>query len=313
MEKVLITGGTGTIGKALIRRLLQQHYSVHVVSRSPSPEIPGVRFFKWDLSTGYVDPAALEGVDHIIHLAGAGVADQRWTASRKKEIRDSRVQGGQLWVDVLSRMPNQVKTVVSASAIGWYAETPPEPDGAKIFRKEEESADDSFLGNTCRDWEASVSGLEALGKRLVILRTGIVLSADGGAYVEFVKPIRMGLAAILGSGKQYISWIHIEDMVNLYVFALQNQTISGVYNAVAPKPVTNEALTLAIAKALKGRYYIPMHVPAFVLRLVMGEMSVEVLKSVQVSADKIRKAGFDFRYPSIQTRYTQQGFMDLDH
>jgi uncharacterized protein len=311
MDTVLVTGATGTIGKAIVHQLVAAHYRVHILSRSQQPAHPGVQSFQWDVARGYLDPKALAGVDHIIHLAGAGVADQRWTPNRKKEIRDSRVKGGELLMRCLQEMPHQVKTLVSASAIGWYKETPPFPEGAAVTRSESEPADDGFLGETCRAWEESVSGISALGIRLVILRTGIVLSAEGGAFTEFVKPIRMGVAAILGSGKQYISWIHVQDMVRMYLFALQTPALSGVYNAVAPKPVTNEVLTLAMAKAIKGKRYVPIHVPVFLLQWIMGEMSTEVLKSVQVSADKIRKAGFAFHYPDIHTSFTHKGFMDL--
>jgi uncharacterized protein (TIGR01777 family) len=311
MDTVLVTGATGTIGKAIVHQLLAAHYRVHILSRTPQQTDTGVHSFQWDIEGGYLDPKALAGVDHIIHLAGAGVADQRWSTKRKKEIRESRVKGGELLSRCLQEMPHQVKTLVSASAIGWYEETPPFPEGATVTRSESAPPDSGFLGETCRAWEESLSGIPALGIRLVILRTGIVLSAEGGAYVEFVKPVRMGVAAILGSGKQYISWIHVQDMVRMYLFALQTPSLSGVYNAVAPKPVTNEVLTLAIAKAIKGKLFVPIHVPAFLLQWIMGEMSTEVLKSVQVCADKIRKAGFTFDYPDIHTSFTHKGFMDL--
>ena len=165
---------------------------------------------------------------------------------------------------------------------------------------EETAADKDFLGETCRLWEQSIEPVTALGIRLVKLRTGIVLANEGGAFAEFKKPVKFGIAAVLGSGQQTISWIHIEDLCRMYLFAIEHQEISGVYNAVSPMPVKNKPLMLLLAKKLKGKFSVAVHVPAFVLKVVMGEMSIEVLKSATVSANKIRAAGFTFLYPSIE-------------
>jgi len=202
-----------------------------------------------------------------------------------------------LIVKTLKETTNNVKAVISSSGIGWYGPDPtiPNPDPFT----ESDPAHDDFLGNTCVQWENSLEPITTLGKRLVKFRTGIVLSNDGGALKEFTRPIRFGIAAILGSGRQIVSWIHIDDVVKLYITAIENEKINGVYNAVAPNPVTNKQLTIQLAKKLKGRFFIPVHVPSFVLKIVVGELSIEVLKSATVSCDKINDTGFAFSFPTI--------------
>lgn len=302
MPVVLISGGTGTVGKRLTELLLQKGYTVHILSRSSGKTVGPMSYFEWNPEKQYIDPAAIESADFIIHLAGAGVADQRWTEKRKKEIADSRTSTSALLADALKRIPNRVQSVVSASAIGWYG---PDPAAASSSLNVQSGFTESappypdFLGETCRLWEESIAPVTALGKRLVILRTGIVLSNQGGAFAEFKKPLQFKTATILGSGKQMISWIHIDDLCNQYIYAMEHPQMQGVYNAVAPHPVSNKTLTLKLAEQVCGKWYIPFYVPAFVLKAVLGEMSIEVLKSATVSADKITAAGFAFQYPSI--------------
>ena len=310
MSTILITGGTGLVGRALTKALLERNYQVIILTRNEkrtsSPDIK-LRYVQWDVDKQVVDNKAISEADYIIHLAGEGVADKRWTEKRKKEIVDSRVNSSKLIVDSLKAIPNKVKVIVSASAIGWYGAdnlTPnPSPQGGEgsSSRKFEESdlpAKD-FLGNTCKQWEESIEPVTQLGKRLVKLRTGIVVSKDGGAIKEFIRPMKFGMAAILGTGKQIISWIHIDDLVNMYITAIENEKMSGPYNAVAPNPVSNKELTVLLAK-LRNKFFLPVHVPSLILKLILGEMSIEVLKSATVSSNKIKESGFLFKSPTIK-------------
>lgn len=302
MPTVLITGGTGLIGTALTNYLLARNYTVIIMSRSVKNQPftlkqNAVNFAGWDTDTQTIDTAALAEADYIIHLAGAGVAEKRWTVKRKKEIQGSRIKSGQLLSKSLKEIPNKIKAVVCASAIGWYGPDPGIPNSNPFT--EDAKADSAFLGETCRLWEQSVEPVKDLNIPLIKLRIGIVLSNDGGALKEFKKPIRFGVAGILGSGKQMISWIHIDDLCRMMEFALLHEKIEAVYNAVSPNPVSNKTLTISLAKKIKGRFFSPVYIPAFILKIMLGEMSVEVLKSATVSCKKIQDAGFIFLYPSV--------------
>ena len=302
MATVIITGGTGLIGRTLSKLLLQKGYRVIVLTRNPvkSPTAidNGCEYAQWDIEAKTIDPAAIAKADYIIHLAGAGVADKRWSVRRKMEIQESRTLSSALLIKALKEIPNHVKAVVSASAIGWYGPDPTIPNPKPFV--ETDKADTAFLGETCRLWEESMEPLTAMGIPLVKLRTGIVLAKEGGALKEFIKPLSSGIATILGSGKQVVSWVHITDLCRLFLEAIENEKLQGAYNAVAPQPIDNKTLVLTLAKQLRGRYFIPIYVPAFVLKIMMGEMSIEVLKSATVSAEKIRATGFQFLYPSIE-------------
>ena len=298
MATVLITGGTGMIGTAITNKLISKGHEVIILTRDKSKYTndSSLSYAEWDLEKQTIERAAIEKADHIINLAGAGVADKRWTEKRKQEIRDSRVKAGQVIVKSLSEIPNKVQSVINASAIGWYG-----PDGQHRIERpftESDHAFTDFLGSTCLQWQQSIEPVRELGKRLVIIRTGIVLAKKGGAFPEFVKPLKFGMATILGSGKQIVSWIHINDLVNIYIYAIENADMKGVFNAVAPHPVTNKDLILSIARARK-RFFIPVKVPSFVLKTVLGEMSVEVLKSATVSGRKVMDEGFQFQFSNI--------------
>jgi hypothetical protein len=298
-KTIIIAGGSGLVGTHLARHLLQREYEVVILSRNPErlkAAEPGIRYAKWDVERKQIDADVFSKAHAVVNLAGAGVVAKPWTEAYRKEIVESRVSSGQTIVQALQSIPNNIETVVSASAIGFYGADQP----GHIFT-EADIPDENFLGEACRQWEASVDGVEAAGKRLVVLRIGIVLAPNGGALAEFVKPLRFRVAAVLGNGQQMISWVHIDDLCRMMIFAIENSRLSGVYNAVAPMPVTNAQLTHALAKAMYGKAYIAMPVPSFVLKIMMGERSIEVLKSTTVSSAKLAAAGFPFRYPGVDS------------
>lgn len=298
MRTILITGGTGLVGKALTEQLIKKNYQVIILTRTIKDVATqkNVSYAMWNVKEQTIDAAALKKADAIIHLAGAGVMDKKWTPAYKQEIRDSRVKSSQLILNNLKTIEHNVQVIVSASAIGWYGKDK-KPD---YYFTEKDPADKAFLGEVCKEWEDSIEPATAMGIRVVKLRTGIVFSNNGGAYPEFKSSLKFGVASILGSGKQMISWIHIDDLCRQYIFALENETLVGIYNAVAPKPIDNKTMTLAIAKKIKGTFFIPVHVPQFVLTIMLGDRSVEILKSATVSTEKIKNAGFTFLYPSVE-------------
>ena len=301
MDTVTITGGTGLIGTALSKFLLSRGYQVIILTRNPKPQkntTPGISYAVWDVKEQKVHEDAFKKANYIIHLAGAGVADKPWTEKRKGEIVESRTRSSELLIKALTNIPNNIISVVSASAIGWYQQN-------KSYQSvETDPPATDFLGETCVAWENAIKPVEELGKRLVILRTGIVLSNEGGAFPAFKRPIQYGIAGILGNGKQLISWIHIEDLCRLYLEAMVNNNWSGVYNAVSPSPVNNRKFTMELAKKMKGSFFIPIPVPNFILRIKLGDRSDEVLKSSNISANKVKQQGFQFIYPTIDSAFT---------
>lgn len=301
MKKIIIAGGTGLVGSQLSQMLLQKGYEIIILTRKlpQGQKQPGntANYALWDIEKGTIDKNALAGADYIINLAGAAVAEKRWTSARKQEIVDSRVKSCNLLVKALEETENKIKAVLCASAAGYYGADKP-GQSARGFTETDPPATD-FLGETCRLWEESIEPVAGLGKRLVKFRIGIVLSNKGGALIAFKKPLDFGVATILGNGKQVISWIHIEDLCSLFIHALENETLSGAYNAVAPNPVSNKTLITTLAQ-VRAKFYLPIPVPVFALKIVMGEMSAEVLKSATVSSVKAEHTGFHFTYPDIK-------------
>ena len=298
----MITGGTGLVGKALTKHLTDKGYDVIILTRqlpNAVTKADKISYALWDVKQQTIDADAVQKATCIIHLAGAGVMDKKWDDAYKKEIQDSRIKSSGLLIKALQNNANNIKTMVSASAIGWYGADKAGSKNKKGFIETDKPSPD-FLGETCRLWEESIEPATSLNRRLVKLRTGIVLSNDGGAFAEFKKTLRFGVAGILGNGKQVTSWIHIDDLCRMYIAAMENENLSGVYNAVAPAPVTNKELMLLLAKKMKGKFFIPMHVPAFMLKLILGERSIEILKSAYVSCNKIKQTGFTFLYPSAE-------------
>jgi len=303
MHTVLITGGTGMVGSSLTHFLLSKGYRVIILTRRLKQSThTNLTYAIWDIAKGYIDPLAIAQAHTIVHLAGEGVADKRWTAQRKKEILESRVLSGKLLAKNLTETSHHVKTVIAASAIGWYG-----PDTTQSLMNgfaEQDRVDHSFLGDTCQQWEQSLHSLQNTDIRYVTLRLGIILNIKGGAFLEFVKPARFGMATILGDGKQIVSWIHEADVSKMIHFCIEQTFIKGVYNAVAPSPISNKELVIAITKKMRG-FYIPIPVPAFMLKIMLGEMSIEVLKSANVSSAKIQAAGFEFDFPNMNDALNQ--------
>lgn len=292
--KILITGATGLVGTELIHLLLKKQIQVNFLTTSQKKikSHLNLQGFFWNPEKGIIDENALIGVDAIIHLAGANVA-KRWTNSYKQEIIESRIITTNLLFKVLKHNPNQVKQFVSASAIGIY------PDSIKnVYNETNQTFDDSFLGNVVVKWEESTDKFKLLGIKVCKLRTGIVLSEKGGALAEMVKPIKLGLGAAFGSGKQFQSWIHVSDLAEMYLYVIQQQ-LDGIYNAVAPNPITNKQLTVAIAKKLDKSLFLP-NIPEFVMQMLLGEMHKILFSSQNVANKKIIENGFVFKYQTVE-------------
>lgn len=288
---ILITGGSGGLGRRLSKLLLAKGHSVSFLSRNPAKDID-IKTFIWDVNKGTIDEHCIDGVDTIVHLAGAGIADKRWTDQRKKEIVESRTKSIALLYNLLKSRANKVTSVISASGIGYYS------DRGEELLTETSAPKTDFLSQCCVDWEAAVDEGDKLGLRVVKFRTGVVLDKDAGALPALASPVKLYIGSPIGSGKQWISWIHWQDAIDMYLFAIENKELKGVFNMVAPNPVTNAQMIKAVAKQLHKPTWAP-NVPAFVLKLMLGEMSSLVLGSTKVAGKKIKDAGFSFKYAEI--------------
>ena len=289
MPTVLLAGGSGLVGSRLTELLKLRGYSVRLLSRSPK----GPEQFAWDPEKGTVDDAALQEVDYVINLAGAGIADKRWTDDRKREIIDSRVKSAQLLRNSFERLNIRPQAYLSASAIGYYGNT-----GERRMREIDPPVEDSFMVQCCQAWENAADEVAALGIRTVKFRIGVVLAKEGGALLEFIKPLQFGLGTYFADGRAWYSWIHRNDLCRAFLWAMENDAVVDVYNVVAPQPERNKKLVETAARAM-GKKALIMPVPAFALRLALGEMSSVVLNSNLISDDKIRAAGFVFKYPKL--------------
>lgn len=290
-RNILITGGSGLLGRQLTSELLGLGYTVTHLGRSRS-KIAGVKTFLWNIDKGEIDEHCIDGVDTIIHLAGAGIADKRWTDERKKEILESRTKSIGLIYGLMKSKAHRVNAVISASGIGYYSNR-----GDELLFEDSAPAHD-FIGDCCIQWENAVDEGLALGLRTLKFRTGVVLTTDGGALPQLALPVKLGVGSPLGSGKQWIPWIHHRDVIEMYMLGITDSKMSGVYNMVAPHPVTSNELTQAVAKQLRKPYWAP-NVPAFMIKLLFGEMAGVVLGSTRVSAQKIEEYGFKFKYPDV--------------
>ncbi|GIV39955.1 MAG: NAD-dependent epimerase [Thermonema sp.] len=288
--QILITGGTGLVGSYLRRFIIEQQlpYRIGVLSRRPV-QLPHAKTYLWDIEKEQIDPKALEESDYIIHLAGAGIADKPWTAERKRLILESRTRSTALLYKALKNNPHRVKHFVSASAVGYYGFD----TGDRLLHEDSPPGND-FLAQVVVAWEKEIFRIAEL-MPAVALRIGIVLSNEGGALPQLARPVRWFVGAPLGSGKQYLSWIHIRDLCRLFLYALQKPLDTGVYNAVEGKPVTNAEMTRIIARVLGRPLWLPK-VPAFVLKTLLGEMANLVLGGNRVSNEKVIQSGFSYEF-----------------
>lgn len=291
MASILVTGGTGLIGSNLCNLLKSKGHSVFILSRSKTKK---AHVFYWNIEENYIDKEAIVNTDYIIHLAGAGIADKRWTDSRKEELIDSRVKSIKLLYQKVTALNPNLKGFISASGVGYYGAITSE----KIF-EENDAPHNDFLSKICVHWENEAKKFNSLNIRTVIFRTGVVFSKQGGALEKIIKPIQFGVGAALGSGKQYMPWIAMDDLCNMYLSAVENTELSGIYNAVAPDHITNKELTKSLAKTLKKPLWLP-NVPSFFLKIILGELAVILLEGSRVSSKKIKNTGFNFKYKLLK-------------
>ena len=289
MEKVLITGGSGLIGRRLSFLLKSRGYEVRILSRSNNPK-NNYKTFVWNVSEQYINESAFEGLNHIIHLAGAGIADKRWSEKRKKEIIASRVASTNLLYNSVKRLKTPLNSFISASATGYYGAVTSET----IFEEKDKPAKD-FLGKVCSLWEDSIFQFNEIKIRTVALRTGIVLSKDGGALKKMKTPI----ITSLGNGKQYMPWIHIDDLCELYIKAIEDEQFKGAFNAVSPEHISNLSFSKKISKIFNYPF-LALGAPSLILQIVFGEMSTIILNGSRISANKIKQAGFKFKFENLE-------------
>jgi len=293
MPTVLVTGGTGLIGKRLCDKLKSAGFDVAILSqvRYNKSEFP---IFYWNWQKEEIDEIALKNSDFIIHLAGANIAGKRWSPARKELIVDSRVKSALFLQRKLKELNLSPKAFISASAVGYYGAV----TTTKEFRESDQPAND-FLGTTCQLWEQAAANVFDSRIRTVQLRTGVVLNPTGGALAKMKQPIKMGFGAALGSGKQSMPWIHVDDLCDMYIQAINDVKMHGAYNAISPNCETNKSITKAIAKSIGRRIWFP-NIPSFVLKFMFGEMANMFLYGSQVSSKKIEETGFSFQYEKIE-------------
>ena len=291
-NNILITGGTGLIGKELMDLLMESGYNVAVLSRRKG--IEGVKSFYWDYEAEVLDEDAIEFADVIIHLAGEGIANKRWSAKQKQKILDSRVKTTNLLFSKSAKAKNKPRMIISASAVGFYGVE----NSEKVFTEKDPAGND-FLANTADAWEKSVKQFKSIGIQTVICRIGVVLSKKGGALPKMMMPVSFGLGAALGSGKQYMPWIEISDLARMFIFVLENQKTDVIFNAVGPEQISNKEFMKTLARTMNKPFFMP-NVPSFVMKLLLGEMAVLLLQGNRVSSEKIQAAGFEFKYTTLE-------------
>ena len=289
---ILITGGTGLIGKALTENLQQKGHTVRVLSRKPEDDE-----FYWNLKEKKIDDAAFENLNCIIHLAGATIS-QRWTDDYKKEMFASRVNAAKLLKEYCLRNKVHLNSFISASGLNYYGTFTSD----EILYEKSGVKKADFLAKLCVDWEKAADDFSDISDRVVCLRTAMVLAKDGGAFPLLEKTVALNIGSAVGSGKQWMNWIHLDDLVNMYVFAVENPEVNGKFNAVADDIPTNKEFMKNLAK-MQGKFFLPLNVPAFVLQTVLGDMSSIILEGTRASNKKIKSLGFDFKYSTLKEAF----------
>lgn len=295
MTSVLITGGSGLVGQRLTTLLFNKGYQVHWLSRKPK-NFNNIPTFKWDIPSQYIDEEAFKGISYIIHLAGAGIVDKPWNKTYKQTIANSRIASTKLLFEYISQRNSPLKAFISASAIGYYGTT-----NSEHCHTEQDAPTNDFLGKICDEWEQAAQAFQtSLHIRSVQLRTGVVLSKSGGALKKLIQPINMGLGAKLGSGKQYMPSIHIDDLCQMYIYMLENESTHGAYNATMPEQLTNQEITQLLAKIQRKPLWLPA-VPPFIIRLFLGQRADMLLKGSPVIPQRIlQETDFSFNYPTFR-------------
>ena len=293
-KNVLLTGGTGFIGKHLTDVLIENGFTVSILSRSSRENTPSITYYKWNLKDNFIEKDAIMNADYIIHLAGEGIVEKRWTKNRKKAILESRTKPIELIFSALKENNKTLDAFISASAVGIYGAI----TGPEICTENTPPAND-FLGTTCQQWENAADQITSLGIRTVKIRTGIVLGKDEGFLKKIAPGFKAGFGAILGSGKQYLPWIHVEDLCQIYLKAIVDNKMQGAYNATITDNTTNATLSRILANLYGYSIWIP-NIPEFLIKLALGEMSIAVLEGQRISSEKIQKAGFEFQHTDIE-------------
>lgn len=298
MKSILITGGTGLLGKLLTKELQNQGHTVSVLSRHPD-SVKDVKAFYWNVDHQEIDKRCLDGVDTIIHLAGAGIADKKWTEKRKQELISSRVDSIGLLYKLIEETKSSVNSIISASAVGYYG------DRKEEILFEDSAKGEGFLPDCCEQWETAVDKGTEMGLRVVKIRIGLLLTSKGGVLEPFKKMVNSFTAMKFGNGKQWMPWIHADDLVGMFSYAVNEEDISGVFNASAPSPVRNKEFVKVLSKVLEKPFW-PFAVPGFFFKILLGERDELILMSNRTSSKKIQDNGFNFKYLDLR-----EAFKDL--
>jgi uncharacterized protein (TIGR01777 family) len=293
-KNVLITGGSGFVGKELTQVLIDSGYTVSILSRSKRANTADIFYYTWDIQNQHIEEEAVLKADYVIHLAGANIAEKRWTEKRKDLVINSRKQSAELILSVVKKHNKKLEAFVSASGIGIYGAV----NGEAICTENSRPAND-FLGTVCQMWEAAADQFAQLGIRTVKVRTGLVLGKNDGFLNKLTPIFKLRLGSAIGSGKQYMPWIYVDDLCAIYLEAIKNPNMNGAYNAAINDNTTNDIFSKTLAKVYGYKIWLP-DVPSFLLNLVLGEMAKLVLTGRRVSSDKIEKMGFNFKYKNLE-------------